>query len=139
MPALKRKLDDRPETKATTDEVYTLMKAHDSHGFRWLEPEDKGNLRALIKQTLSSRNVEALMDWFWNHDLVDCSQFDGEENSWEKALAVLRVDLELLLGAECTALPPAARAYCARQEASATEPTQHVKHTEAEETDKADE
>jgi len=136
MPALKRKLDDMPETKVTADEVYTLMKAHDSNGFRWLEPEDRVDLRARINQALSSRKVEALLDWFWNHDLVDCSPFDGEENSWEKALAVLRVDLELLLGAECTALTPAARAYC---EASATEPTQHVKHTEAEETDKADE
>lgn len=139
MSALKRKLDDQPETKVTADAVYTLMKAHDSNGFRWLEPEDKVDLRTRIKQALSSHKVEALMDWFWNHDLVDCSQFDGEENSWEKALAVLRVDLELLLGVECIALTPAVRAYCSQQEAHETERKQRIKDTELEETDKADE
>lgn len=121
-------------TTAVQD-VYDLMESHSTAGFEFLEREDTHRLRQLIQQALESRHVEPLVDFFWNHDLVDTTIFrnEDEEHRWEKSLCTLHVDLDYLIKGECSLLTPKAQAYILREREAEKKEHQMAMEPESEE------
>lgn len=95
--------------------VYACVADHSSEMvFDALDREFRAELRTAIRYAIDTKNVDGVLEFLWNHDLLDPAAFGLKNSTFEELMAVMRVRLETLV-VGYYAITPKIRAFQERQ------------------------
>jgi len=91
-----------PKYHALFDKCLAIVELHANYIYED-DAEARVNMKLAIVKAIKERSIHHIVEQFNNMDLVDCDSPHWEEHEHveEKCLAILRIDLEAVLGAHC--------------------------------------
>lgn len=95
------------KTQKKEERVYTLVSTFTDLEF--MDDDDAGALRELIRTAIEEKSVDGILDFVWQHDIVDLARFDDGDCDYpfEVAMAALRVHLDYQILGRCRLFTPA--------------------------------